>query len=76
MGQKMKIQYYPTPVMGDGKFDIIGLADLNSDYTMPVLRDRRGCTKEAKSKYIPHQGRQECQRRLTSKNYGNSSLTS
>ena len=59
----MKIEHYPVPQFGDGRYDIVGLADLNSQYMMPVLRDRRNCTKEAKSKYIPHQGRQECLRR-------------
>lgn len=61
---KMRIERYPVPQFGDGRWDVIGLANLNSDYMMPVLRDRRNCNKEAKSKYIPHQGRQECIRRL------------
>lgn len=32
-------------------------------YFVPVSRNRKLCKQEAKSKYIPHQGKRECARR-------------
>ena len=42
---------------------LIGFADLNSKFTMPLLKNVKRCRQEANSKYIPHQGKQECARR-------------
>lgn len=44
-------------------YTLTGIADLHSEYLMPIWRSRKLCKQEAKSKYIPHQGKQECARR-------------
>lgn len=61
----MQIERHPTPVPipMSSRYVLVGLADLHSGYIMPVLKDRKYCIKEAKSKYIPHVGPAKCQRK-------------
>lgn len=45
-------------------YQLTGLADLHSDHVMPLWRSRKLCIKESKSRYVPHQGTKECNRRI------------
>ena len=66
---KMQIKYVeelgetPTILPNYPNFVLVGVADLHSDFTMPLIKSRKLCKQEAKSKYVPHQGAKECARR-------------